>query len=106
MNLKETFRQALGSLGANKLRSALTLLAILIGVFAIIASQTAVLVLDNYFQETMSMMGGNVLEVSKISFYSHRRYRLGRHSSPGGYHVSNHGRSDGAPRANARHQPQ
>lgn len=66
MNIKETFRQALSSLGANKLRSALTLLAILIGVFAIIVSQTAVLVLDNYFQETMSMMGGNVLEVSKF----------------------------------------
>lgn len=66
MNLKETFRQALNSLGANKLRSALTLLAILIGVFAIIVSQTAVLVLDNYFQETMSLMGGNVLQVSKF----------------------------------------
>ncbi|HLR76917.1 MAG TPA: ABC transporter permease [Balneolaceae bacterium] len=65
MNIKETFSQALGSLGANKLRTALTLLAILIGVFAIIAAQTAVLVLDNYFQETMSMMGGNVLQVSK-----------------------------------------
>lgn len=66
MNLKETFWQALSSLGANKLRSALTLLAILIGVFAIIASQTAVLVLDNYFQQTLSMMGGNVLQVSKF----------------------------------------
>ncbi len=47
------------------MRSALTLLAIMIGVFAIIASQTAVLVLDTYFQNTMSMMGGNVLEISK-----------------------------------------
>ncbi len=65
MNIKETFSQALDSLGANKLRSALTLLAIMIGVFAIISSQTAVLVLDNYFQQTMSMMGGNVLEISK-----------------------------------------
>ncbi len=65
MNIKETFMQALGSLGANKLRSALTLLAIMVGVFAIISSQTAVLVLDNYFQQTMSMMGGNVLEISK-----------------------------------------
>ena len=65
MNLKEISKQSLSSLAANKLRSALTLLAIVVGVFAIISSSTAVLVLDTYFKETLSFMGGNVINVSK-----------------------------------------
>lgn len=65
MNLKEISKQSLSSLAANKLRSALTLLAIVVGVFAIISSSTAVLVLDTYFKETLTLMGGNVLNVSK-----------------------------------------
>ena len=65
MNLKEVSRQSISSLAANKLRSSLTLLAIVVGVFAIISSSTAVLVLDTYFKETLSFMGGNVVNVSK-----------------------------------------
>lgn len=65
MNLKEVSKQSISSLGANKLRSALTLLAIVVGVFAIISSSTAVLVLDTYFKETLSFMGGSVINVSK-----------------------------------------
>jgi putative ABC transport system permease protein len=65
MNILETFRQALSSLADNKLRSALTLLAIVVGVFAIISASTAVLVLDTYFQETLTLMGGNVINVSR-----------------------------------------
>ena len=65
MNLKDVSEQSLSSLAANKLRSALTLLAIVVGVFAIISSSTAVLVLDTYFKETLSFMGGNVINVSK-----------------------------------------
>jgi putative ABC transport system permease protein len=65
MNFKEVSKQSLSSLAANKLRSALTLLAIVVGVFAIISSATAVLVLDTYFKETLTLMGGNVLSVSK-----------------------------------------
>lgn len=66
MNLKEVSKQSISSLGANKLRSSLTLLAIVVGVFAIISSSTAVLVLDTYFKETLSFMGGNVVNVSKF----------------------------------------
>ena len=42
MNILEAFRMALDALRANRLRSALTLLGMVIGVFAIIASVTAV----------------------------------------------------------------
>ncbi|MEL7834233.1 ABC transporter permease [Fodinibius sp. Rm-B-1B1-1] len=65
MNLKEIFKQAFDSLWANKLRSSLTLLALVVGVFSVIVSTTAVAVLDNFFQNTMSMMGGDVINVSK-----------------------------------------
>lgn len=65
MNLKEIVKQAFDSLWANKLRSSLTLLALIVGVFSVIVSTTAVAVLDNFFQNTMSMMGGDVINVSK-----------------------------------------
>lgn len=65
MNLKEVFKQAFDSIWANKLRSFLTLLALVVGVFSVIVSTTAVAVLDNFFQNTMSIMGGDVINVSK-----------------------------------------
>lgn len=65
MNMREVFKQALDSLWANKLRSSLTLLALVVGVFAVIVSTTAVAVLDNFFQNTMSVMGGDVINISK-----------------------------------------
>jgi putative ABC transport system permease protein len=65
MHIKETTQQALDSLKANKLRSFLTLLALVIGVFSVIVSTTAVAVLDNYFKNTMSMMGSDVINISK-----------------------------------------
>lgn len=65
MNIKEVFKQAFDSLWANKLRSSLTLLALVVGVFSVIVSTTAVAVLDNFFQNTMSIMGGDVINISK-----------------------------------------
>lgn len=65
MRIKETTIQAYDSLTANKLRSFLTLLALVIGVFSVIVSTTAVAVLDNYFQNTMSIMGTDVINISK-----------------------------------------
>lgn len=65
MHIKETTKQAYDSLKANKLRSFLTLLALVIGVFSVIVSTTAVAVLDNYFKNTMSIMGSDVINVSR-----------------------------------------
>ncbi|MBD3615917.1 MAG: ABC transporter permease [Gracilimonas sp.] len=65
MRIKETTIQAYDSLKANKLRSFLTLLALVIGVFSVIVSTTAVAVLDNFFQNTMSIMGADVISVSR-----------------------------------------
>ncbi len=65
MQLSETFSQAADSLLANKLRSFLTLLALVIGVFSVIVSTTAVAVLDNFFTNTMSILGSDVVTVQK-----------------------------------------
>lgn len=65
MRIFEVFTQAFDSLRTNKLRSSLTLLAIASGVFAIISANTAVLVLDTYFKDTLSLMGGDVITVTK-----------------------------------------
>ncbi|HET8864747.1 MAG TPA: ABC transporter permease [Gracilimonas sp.] len=65
MHIKETTQQAYDSLKANKLRSFLTLLALVIGVFSVIVSTTAVAVLDNFFKNTMSMMGSDVILVTR-----------------------------------------
>lgn len=65
MNIKETISQAFDALRSNKVRSSLTLLALVIGVFSVIVSTTAVAVLDNFFKNTMSMMGSEVINVSR-----------------------------------------
>lgn len=65
MFLLEIFRQALLSLKGNKLRSFLTLLAIVVGVFAIISSSTAVLVIEKYFDNTLNVLGGSTVTISK-----------------------------------------
>lgn len=65
MNIKETVSQASDSLKANKIRSFLTLLALVIGVFSVIVSTTAVAVLDNFFTNTMSILGSDVITVQK-----------------------------------------
>ena len=61
----EILAQAVKALFTNKLRSSLTLLALVIGVFSVLVSTTAVAVLDNYFKETLSMMGSDVVIVTK-----------------------------------------
>lgn len=61
----EIFKMSLTALRENLLRTMLTMLAIVVGVFAIIGSVTAVLVLDTYFNNTLNVMGGNVINVSK-----------------------------------------
>lgn len=65
MNISEIFRQAFISIMANKLRSFLTLLALVIGVFSVIVSTTAVAVLDSFFTNTMSFMGSDVINIQR-----------------------------------------
>ncbi|MEX0928383.1 MAG: ABC transporter permease [Balneolales bacterium] len=64
MSLLQTILVASGALASNKSRASLTLLAIVVGVFAVISSTTAVKVIDNFFAETMAMLGSEVINVT------------------------------------------
>ncbi len=68
MHLLETIREALSALRANKLRSSLTLLGMVIGVFAVIAAVTAVDVIDLYFKSSIQGLGASTLSVERYDF--------------------------------------
>jgi putative ABC transport system permease protein len=65
MNGLEYANVAWNSLRSSKLRSALTLLGIVIGVFAIISSVTAVRVIDVYFTDTMKFLGTTTFSIQR-----------------------------------------
>src|SRR6201989_3110018 len=61
----ESLRIALGSLRANKLRTALTLIGVVVGVAAVIAVVTIIRGLDQTVATTFSSQGSTVFTVSK-----------------------------------------
>jgi ABC-type lipoprotein release transport system permease subunit len=63
--LWEAFLVALGSLRSNKLRTALTLVGIVVGVAAVIAVVTIIQGLDNKVATTFSSQGSTVFTISK-----------------------------------------
>src|SRR5438132_354507 len=67
MNIAEAVRIALQSLWANKLRSILTLLGVVIGVAAVIAVVTFVNGINGYVAEKIFNLGADVFIISKIS---------------------------------------
>jgi len=67
LNIIESIRIALQSLWANKLRSILSVLAIVIGVGAVIAVVTFVLGIDRYVAEKVFNLGADVFIVFKVS---------------------------------------
>jgi putative ABC transport system permease protein len=67
INVGESFGMAMASLWANKLRTFLTLLGIIIGVLTIIAVVSIIQGLNNYVYTKMSFYGANDFSVSKFS---------------------------------------
>src|SRR6266566_18152 len=63
--LWESFRVAVASLRANKLRTALTLMGIVVGVTAVIAVVTIIKGLDKTVAQTFSSQGSTVFTISK-----------------------------------------
>src|SRR5215468_4251810 len=61
----EAFRVATGSLRSNKLRTALTLMGIVVGVAAVIAVVTIIKGLDKTVAQTFSSQGSTVFTISK-----------------------------------------
>src|SRR4029450_13976497 len=65
MLFSEIIKMALSSLCANKLRSALTMLGITIGVFSVISVMTAVGALQYSIENGISFLGSNIFQFAK-----------------------------------------
>ena len=63
--LRESFTMAFGAITAHKLRSALTLLGVLVGVFSIILVMTAMRVMQSNIESELSALGSNTFMVRK-----------------------------------------
>ena len=61
----ESFRMAMSALAAHKLRSALTLLGVLVGVFSIIVVMTAMRVMQKNIEQEISQLGSQTFMVQK-----------------------------------------
>lgn len=66
MLIGEIIRIALNAIRMNKLRSALTLLGVVVGVFSIIGVMTAVQVLQNSIESGLSNLGTNTFQMQKF----------------------------------------
>lgn len=65
VELRECIRAGLGAIATHKLRSGLSLLGVLIGVFSIVVVMTAVRVLQNYVETELSSLGANTFRITK-----------------------------------------
>jgi putative ABC transport system permease protein len=63
--LRESFQMAMHALATHKLRSALTLLGVLIGVFSIIVVMTAIRVLQTNIESELSQLGTHTISITK-----------------------------------------
>src|SRR5947209_1938058 len=63
--MRESFRMAASAIAAHKLRSALTLLGVLVGVFSIIVVMTAMRVMQNNIEKEISRLGSQTFMVRK-----------------------------------------
>ncbi|MEY2486881.1 MAG: putative transport system permease protein [Verrucomicrobiota bacterium] len=65
MLFREIIAMAWASLGANKLRAALTMTGITIGVFSVISVMTAIGALQNSIESGISFLGSNIFQFAK-----------------------------------------
>jgi len=66
-NLKESLLMALSAIRSSKLRSVLTMLGIVVGIFSIISVMTALGVLRNSIEQGLTQLGANTFQVQKFS---------------------------------------
>ncbi|MBD3366288.1 FtsX-like permease family protein [candidate division WWE3 bacterium] len=64
MNIPEAFRSALRSLFSNKIRTFLTMLGVIIGVFAVVALVSLVEGIENYIVDRFNAIGSNLIIVA------------------------------------------
>ncbi|MGE5351712.1 MAG: ABC transporter permease [Acidobacteriota bacterium] len=66
MKIAEVFLVAFNALKVNKLRSFLTILGIVVGIFSIISISTVIAMLQNSIEEGTSMLGQNTFQIQKF----------------------------------------
>lgn len=75
MNFREVIGIALTAIKANKLRSVLTLLGVVVGVFSIIAVMTAVQVLQSSIESGLSGLGSHTFQIQRMpQFANHKEW--------------------------------
>jgi putative ABC transport system permease protein len=80
MEFSEIIKMALSAIRSNKLRSALTLLGIVVGVFSIIGVMTAVQVLQNSIESGLSNLGSHTFQIQREPVMaSHSEWEKARH---------------------------
>jgi putative ABC transport system permease protein len=65
LRLSDLLRLSFGSLGANFLRSLLTILGVSIGVFSVVGVMTALSAIKSSLNTSLNVFGANVLQISK-----------------------------------------
>ena len=71
MAFSEILRLSLNALRTNKLRSALTILGVTIGVFSVIGVMTALSVIQVSIENGLSFLGSNLFQFAKYPVISH-----------------------------------
>ncbi|MBA3543387.1 MAG: ABC transporter permease [Chthoniobacterales bacterium] len=71
MNFREILSMALASVGANKLRSSLTMLGITIGVFSVISVMTAIGAMQASIETGLTIFGSNIFQFAKYPVTVH-----------------------------------
>jgi len=71
MQFREILTMALASVGANKLRSALTMLGITIGVFSVISVMTAIGAMQASIESGLTLFGSNIFQFAKYPVSVH-----------------------------------
>ena len=72
--LKEGLLIALRAIRANKIRSALTMLGIFIGITVVVLMSTAIKGIDNSFQKGISALGTDVLYIDKWAWFTNQEW--------------------------------
>ena len=71
MQFREILNMALASVGANKLRSALTMLGITIGVFSVVSVMTAIGAMQASIETGLTIFGSNIFQFAKYPVTVH-----------------------------------
>ena len=66
MKIRQTFAVALQSLKTNKLRTLLTILGVVVGIFSIIVVMTVITMLQNSIEDGVSQLAKNTFQIQKF----------------------------------------